>query len=139
MKISTPERDYRYVESNVAAFVLRPTITGVITLSNVQENGRVITVATVPVSPEIAPNQRVVLLLNQRPGANPSADLAAYQFTAPAVTTECSSIAIPIDRIPAGEYLVRLQVDGAESLLTVDPDPESPTFNQYNGPTVTIP
>ena len=139
MKISTPERDYRYVESNVAAFVLRPTITGVITLSNVQENGRVITVATVPVSPEIAPTPRVVLLLNQRPGANPSADLAAYQFTAPAVTTECSSIAIPIDRIPAGEYLVRLQVDGAESLLTVDPDPESPTFNQYNGPTVTIP
>jgi hypothetical protein len=81
----------------------------------------------------------VVLLKNPRPGANPSADLAAYQFTAPAVTTECSSIAIPIDRIPAGEYLVRLQVDGAESLLTVDPDPESPTFNQYNGPTVTIP
>jgi hypothetical protein len=41
--------------------------------------------------------------------------------------------------VRAGEYLVRVQVDGAESPLVVDGDPTSPTFNQFLGPLVTIP
>ena len=39
---------------------------------------------------------------------------------------------------PTGDYLLRLRVDGAESPLETDTDPNSPTFNQYIGPKVTI-
>ena len=44
MKISTPERDYGFVESNIAAFILRPTITGEVTVTTAPNNGNVLTV-----------------------------------------------------------------------------------------------
>ena len=46
---------------------------------------------------------------------------------------------IAIAGVQAGEYLVRIQVDGAESLLTVDTDESSPTYGDYVGPVVTVP
>lgn len=137
MKISTPERDYGFVESNIAAFILRPTITGSVTVATDPNNGNVL---TVPVSPIIGSNQRVILLLNQLPTGNPAdANLKAYTFVAPSRDTDTSAIVIPVFNVQAGEYLIRLQVDGSESLLTVDSDSSSPTFNQYIEPTVTIP
>ena len=136
MKISTPERDYGFVESNIAAFILRPTITGNVTVAADPNNGNVL---TVPVSPIIGSNQRVILLLNQLPTGNPAdANLRAYTFVDPSRDTDTSAIAIPIFNVQPGEYLIRLQVDGAESLLTVDSDSSSPTFNQYIAPTVNI-
>ena len=138
MKISTPERDYRFVESNIAAFVLRPRITGNVAVSEMQNNGNTQTVVTVPVSPAIGSQQRVVLLLNERPNGFSGGELTAYSFTAPVRAADTTAISIPIQSVRAGVYLVRLQVDGAESLLTVDSDPNSPTFNQYIEPTVTI-
>lgn len=137
MKISTPERDYGFVESNIAAFILRPAITGEVTVATDPNNGNVL---TVPVSPIVGSNQRVILLLNQLPtGDSADANLRAYTFVAPSRDADTSAIAIPVFNVQAGEYLIRLQVDGAESLLTVDSDPDSPTFNQYIEPTVTIP
>lgn len=135
LPISQPPRDYRYVESNVAAFVLRPSITGDITVTNLQGSGDEPRsgILTVPVNPAIGSQQRVVLLLNQRLGADPSERLAAYSFTAPPRTADVTAIDIPLKNVKAGTYLVRLQVDGAESLLTVD------SSNQYAGPSVTIP
>ncbi len=132
MKISTSERNYRFVESNIAAFVLRPRITGNVVLNETQ------TVVTVPVSPTIGKQQRVILLLNQRPNGFSGGELAAYTFAAPTRDADTEAIAIPISNVQAGVYLVRLQVDGAESLLAVDSNPNSPTFNQYIEPTVTI-
>ncbi|MEP0916978.1 DUF4255 domain-containing protein [Leptolyngbya sp. DQ-M1] len=128
--ISEPPRPYRYVESNIVAFVLRPRITGEITPAAGQ--------LTIPVTPAIAPKQRVVLLMNELSGDPSRSDLAAYSFTAPLRTEETSSIPIPITNVRPGRYLVRLQVDGAESLLALDLDPNSSTFNQYNQPTVLI-
>ena len=131
MKISTPERDSGFVESNIAAFILRPTITGEVTVATDPNNGNVL---TVPVSPIIGSNQRVILLLNQLPtGGAADANLRAYTFVAPSRDTDTSAIAIPISNVQPGEYLIRLQVDGAESLLTVDSD-----TNQYIAPTVNI-
>lgn len=128
--ISDPPRPYRYMESNIVAFVLRPRITGDITSAAGQ--------LTIPVTPAIAPHQRVVLLLNEL--FDPArTDLAAYSFTAPTRTDETNSISIPITNVRDGRYLVRLQVDGAESLLTPDLDPSRSTFNQYIEPIVTIP
>ena len=48
-------------------------------------------------------------------------------------------LTIPISGVRAGDYLARVQVDGADSPLQVDSDPDSPTFNQFIGPLVTIP
>lgn len=132
--ISQPPRDYRHVESNVAAFVLRPSIKEIV-VSNLQGSGdepRSATL-TVPVNPAIGVKQRVVLLLNERSGADPSERLAAYSFTASPRTADVTAIDIPIKNVKAGTYLVRLQVDGAESLLAVD------SSNQYAEPSVTIP
>jgi hypothetical protein len=51
------------------------------------------------------------------------------------------SVEIPMTRQIKSDarYLVRVQIDGAESLLEVDTDSASPTFNHYIGPTVEIP
>jgi hypothetical protein len=124
------------VESNVAAFVLRPTITSV-SVSNLQffseddpRSGEV----TVQVDVTIARTQRVALALNELSLENP----AAYTFKASPLTADTNEIRFSIYEVKAGEYLVRLQVDGAESLLNVDRDRDSPTFEQYIGPTVVI-
>jgi hypothetical protein len=86
----------------------------------------------------------VVLLLNE---FNPPSDRAvrAYRFEAPPDNgieddaDATASITFAITGVVPGHYLARVQVDGAESPLTVDTDPDSPTFNQYVEPKVTIP
>jgi hypothetical protein len=49
------------------------------------------------------------------------------------------SITFRIAGTAAGDYLLRIQVDGAESVLQVDEDESSPTYGQILGPKVTIP
>jgi hypothetical protein len=51
---------------------------------------------------------------------------------------EAVELTIPVEKLKAGEYLVRVQVDGAESLLNSDTNPDSPTFNWYVSPRITI-
>lgn len=137
MMMGDPPTLHRGVESNLAAFVLRPTVTDV--------EAPDATEVTVTFNPEVGKTQRVVLLLNE---FNPPSDRAphAYSFKAPPDNgiededvNETASITFPITGVEPGEYLVRVQVDGAENPLTVDTDPDSPTFNQYIGPKVTIP
>lgn len=120
MLMGTPETEHRGVESNVEAFVLHPTITSVSAIN---------TQVTVQVSPIVGERQRVVLLLNENTTAAP----AAYTFVDEPRPAGTSSIEIAISGVKPAEYFVRLQIDGAESPL--DLDPVSPTF----GPTVTIP
>ncbi|NJO20286.1 MAG: hypothetical protein HC838_09910 [Spirulinaceae cyanobacterium RM2_2_10] len=45
---------------------------------------------------------------------------------------------IAIRDVKPGQYLARLLVDGAESLLNQDRDPQSPTFEQYISPLLQI-
>ena len=49
------------------------------------------------------------------------------------------SITVRTPGVGAGDYLVRLQIDGAESPLVHDPDPMSATYNQFVEPRVTFP
>jgi hypothetical protein len=147
--IGTPPVPHAGVESNAAAFVLRPTITKTngnydITISNLQVGGDGTRSADVAVklTPEVGKTQRVVLLLNER---NPPADRPprAYRFDAPSrdepgAPETTDTITISIAGVQAGAYLVRVQVDGAESLLDVDTDETSATFNQYISPMVNI-
>ena len=140
MLMGTPPTPHHGVESNVVAFVLCPTITA--TVSNVTSNtigGETLCDAdvTVNVSPGVGKKQRVVLLLNE---FDPPEDRPAhsYSFKAPPRDEDASLIVIHISDVAPGDYLVRVQVDGAESPLTPDTEPSSSTFNQYIEPKVTI-
>lgn len=82
----------------------------------------------------IEKNQRVLLILNEKTLSNP----AGYLFNAALRRKDQTIITVPIHSIKPGEYLVRLQVDGAESLLNIDTNPDSRSFNQYNSPKIII-
>jgi hypothetical protein len=49
------------------------------------------------------------------------------------------SITFPLSGVGAGDYFLRIQVDGAESVLDVNEDKNSPNYGQIVGPKVTIP
>ncbi|HKR22687.1 MAG TPA: hypothetical protein VJS17_08840, partial [Pyrinomonadaceae bacterium] len=51
---------------------------------------------------------------------------------------ETDTIEFIISNVAAATYLVRVQVDGAESPLERDTNNASPTFNQFIGPLVII-
>ena len=145
MLMGKPPMPHPGVESNVVAFVLCPTITATVsnvtshTVIDAAHNEVTLFVAdiTVNVSPGVGKKQRVVLLLNEfdPPGDRPA---HSYNFKAPPRDEDTSSIVIHISDVAPGDYLVRVQVDGAESPLTQDTEPSSSTFNQYIEPKVTI-
>ncbi|TME11273.1 MAG: DUF4255 domain-containing protein [Chloroflexi bacterium] len=112
-------------ESNIAAFVLRPTINK---SGGVYQITATATAVTVQVNPIVGKDQRVVLLLNLV-----SNDLSTtYTFLASARSADSNSITISIQNVPTGDYLVRIRVDDAESALDV-------TAGNYTGPQVHIP
>jgi len=115
MMMGTPPVAHRGVESNVAAFVLRPIIT-------IDDATKVVNV-----SPTIGQRQRVVILLNEVAENTP----AAYTLVIPSRDADTNEISIPVSGVEAGPYLVRVQVDGAESLLDVKD-------GEYAGPKVVI-
>lgn len=124
------------VESNTVSFILRPTITKVSVLPR-EENGDAppgTDVLEVQVAPIIGQTQQVLLLLNQLISRPP----ASYTFNVEGRTRDTNRLVIPIPGVEPGTYLVRLQVDGAESLLVVDSDPTSPSYRRYISPQVII-
>ncbi len=123
------------IASNVVAFVLCPTI---INLSvreqeEVEDNLRS-AVVVVQLDVMVREKQKVVLALNEWTVGSPT----VYMFDRPPLPYANSTIEIPIKNVKAGEYLVRIRIDGAESKLGVDDDPDSPTYNWYNSPKITI-
>lgn len=136
--MGTPLVEHVGVQSNLAAFVLYPTI------KPKPDNSPDITVGatdvTVKLTPAVAKKQRASLLLNElnppntRPSRAYSFDSAAHN--APADPDETDTLVFPISGVAAGDYLVRVQVDGADSPLEQSPDEDNPV---YVGPKVTIP
>ena len=116
--MGSPPTPHPGVESIVAAFVLHPVITTVADSNVASTTSGTTTLysATVTVTLDLAVggSQRVVLLLNQVPPASPP---AAYAFSAPLRSTSSTSVDVPIAGVVAGTYLVRVQVDGAESVV----------------------
>jgi len=145
LNFGTPSDPHEGFESNVAAFILRPTInknpdgTYKIAVSPEQTHTKgAFRTLTVELSPSVGQSQRVLLLLNQRNPAS-NAPAKAYSFNANPRTSDTHGIDFVIRGVSSGDYLVRVQVDGAESLPDVDTDPKSPSFNQYTGtPNVTL-
>ncbi len=132
----TSSQPHRGVESNVAALVLRPTLLE-INISELETETEELRSAqvTARINLTVGKAQRTTLLLNERSSDSPT----AYLFDARKRETDTDAIAFSIYNVKPGEYLARIQIDGAESLLSVDADPESPTFEQYINPLLLIP
>lgn len=137
MLMGTPPVPHNGVESNLTGFVLHPTITGEITVSNIGGAGNDPRSAdlTIKVKPAVGKGQRVVLLLNEIS----SGEAVSYIFVDESSRDDTDTVKIPLSGVKAADYLVRIQVDGAQSQLVADSDENSPTFNQYTGPKVRIP
>ncbi|MEG5220441.1 hypothetical protein QUB48_32550 [Microcoleus sp. ARI1-A5] len=76
----------------------------------------------------VGSQQRALLFLNERSNNNP----VGYIFAAKPRDEDTKVVVFPILDVKAGEYLVRVQIDGAENPLEVDGD------NGYVGPSVAI-
>lgn len=121
MLMGRPRVEHVGVESNVAAMVVCPTITN-ITIPDA-------THLTIDIDLTIGKTQRVLLLLNE----NTNNNSASYTFLAAPRNADTNTLTIPISNVKPAEYFVRVQIDGAESLLDLNP------ASANVGPKVTIP
>jgi len=76
----------------------------------------------------VGSKQQALLFLNQQSNSNPM----SYIFAAKLREGDTNTIVFGILNVKAGEYFVRVQIDGAESPLEVDAD------SGYIGPSVEI-
>lgn len=136
------ETEHLGTESTVATFVLSPSAEVSLKSPPIPELVDAVTLysldITVAFKPSVGKKQRVVLFLNEYQTTAVSAK--AYSFNAPKDNgisdeqqEETNSIKFGVTKVVSGTYFIRVQVDGAESPL--DLDPGSPTF----GPMVTVP
>ncbi|MEH2423245.1 MAG: DUF4255 domain-containing protein [Nostoc sp.] len=125
------KEQHNLVESNVMPFVLHPKITvetlHTTSLQGNDEDLRSIDIS-VKFSPKVGKDQRVILQLNRISNNEP----VTYSCLVPTQTEDADAIAIPLQNIKLGEYLVRVKVDGAESLLYKNQSGE------YDSPRITI-
>ena len=100
-----PSEPHRGFESNVAAFILAPQITDPSPV-DVAPNSTL----SLGISPAVGPEQRATLLV----GASTISIPARPPNDPPA-----SSLNFPIPALAPGDYLLRVQIDGAESPLKI--------------------
>jgi hypothetical protein len=130
INLGTKVEPHRGAPSNVAAFVLAPHIDAISFTKPLDPiTNQPVPTVTVTVEPQVGPRQRVTLALNALPGATPQ----AYTFTSSGRSASAGSITFAVTGVPVGSFLVRVSVDDASSVMTVDN-----ATNLFNGPTVTI-
>jgi hypothetical protein len=133
--LGDPATPHRGFSSNDVSFLLRPRIKSAPTVSAAQKR------ITIKVEPAVSPAQKVRLFLDElqpAPGQAPR----SFSFPAPVnngvdvenaeTETDTLRFTYPAD-LPAADYLVRVQVDGAESL------PESDLNGVFAKPKATVP
>jgi hypothetical protein len=128
--LGTPPQPRLLFESNILALVLQPRLNGA-----PQEQAAASGVPRkllVTVEPLVAPNQRGTLLLTETGVAAPRA-FTADADPRPATAPPTAQLAFTIPDTLAGDFLVRVRVDGAESPLTFDA-----VTQRYNAPQVTL-
>jgi hypothetical protein len=144
LMLGDPATEHRGVESNVAAFVLSPTIVPSIPDPLDSEIIDSVTYFSGEVelafTPEVGRTQRVVMLLNERGAVGES---RSYSFIVPprdpGDPATSPVLRVPFSGVEAGTYLVRAQVDGAESVLIADfAEPPGPTYGLYTDPAITV-
>lgn len=122
LMLGNPPAEHAGFESNVAAFVLHPRITGITTTPGSFK---------VQVTPTARAGQRAQLLLNNVTTGH------AYSFSLAPLPADTGTLTFPVTGLDPGNYYVRVQVGGGESSL-LDLNPASPTFQQLINPQVTL-
>ncbi|MGD2116141.1 MAG: Pvc16 family protein, partial [Acidobacteriota bacterium] len=134
--LGAPPTPHTGPESNVTAVVLRPTLVAVnIEKTPTRKPPIPPPVAMVEIQPPVDADQRAALLLRGTVGDGGE----GYTLSTPPRTEDGAVIELSLAGVEPGDYLASVQVDGAESPLEVDDDPESPTFRRFIGPKVTVP
>ena len=133
--IKLNSQEQRINESNVFPLVILPTLHK-IAVEAVRPIGEELYTVRVSITarPTMGKNQRLNLLLNSTTGRRDR----EYVFKIPPLETDSQSIITEISPIAPGEYLARLQVDGVESLLTIDTDKNSPNYQKYIAPLLVV-
>jgi Pvc16 N-terminal domain len=135
--MGAPAVEHTGVQSNLAAFVLHPIIkkTGGGDPDVTIAAGK----ATIQISPKVSKTQNAFLLLNE---LNAPVDRAprAYRIESephnkPADPEETGALVFPLAGVKSGDYLARMQIDGADSPLEQSADVNNPV---YTGPKITI-
>jgi hypothetical protein len=121
--------------SNVVAFMLRPRIRKAgggheVAVANAESHGDGTHSADVAVrvEPEVGRGQRAALVLNERSAAG---EPESYTFVAAPRDDDGGEIRFRVSGVKPAEYLVRVQVDGAESPLEL-------AGGKLSGPRVTL-
>jgi hypothetical protein len=133
-------------ESNVVALTVSPRILSVGFTPAIADDPTTDVDESAPatvnleVTPVVGARQRVRLFLNELIdlGSPPGAEPLAYVIDAAPADEDAAARAVPVPDVEPGTYLVRVQVDGAESPLVLDDDPDSETFGRYIGHTVVV-
>jgi hypothetical protein len=132
LMLGSPPVPHQGVESDPSTFVLHPVIQNITLSTGISPvTGNSVTQIDLTLNPAVNVGQNVVLLLNQVPATTspPQAPLAysfvaapLYSLVSPPATAPPPSTLVSISYfgVAPGAYLVRVQVDGAESLLTQD-------------------
>lgn len=128
------------VTTNVVPLVLCPVIvngTQGITVEQIEDIDEQYCSATVTVQVDVMvdPDQSVFLLLNGEADGTGDGTMIVRGDRRSQVTNQ---LPFTLDKVKAGEHLVRIQIGGAESPLDVDTEENSPTRDQYVGPMLTI-
>ncbi|GGK74500.1 DUF4255 domain-containing protein [Mangrovihabitans endophyticus] len=116
----------KVLQSNVAPFVRMPRVTAT-------ENAP--KALTISLDLPVGAEQRVQLLLDEF-GSPAERAPRAYQFDAPFPLSDArppEQVTVPLGPMAAGTYLVRVQVDGAQSPIVRD------AAGQITGPVTTLP
>lgn len=123
----------RVIGSNVVPLVLCPRIKN-IELLELKDNldGGYSTEVRIEVDFTVGVKQRALFFLNKQAAS------AAYIFNSKSRNEDTNVVVFPVHEVEGGEYLVRVQIDGAESPLEVDTNPESDTFENYINPIIII-
>ena len=132
----SPPALHEGVSSVSKSFLLSPELIAAPTESGTTGTGNQLRSTTIglKVDPFVNPGQRVVLLLNERTNTNAK----AYSFQMPTSAfgsppQPIQDIFIQVTKVKAGDYLVRIEVDGADSELQNDAQ------GKYVAPIVNIP
>ncbi|SNS14376.1 Protein of unknown function [Geodermatophilus pulveris] len=133
--IGDPPVPHRVVESAAVPFVLRPVVDPRFVAGGGVPPDPPGNAVDVGFTPPLAAGQRVRLLLNERTDPAPTDRPLRFHRLEPAAEPAAGATTsrFPADAVEPGTYLVRAQVDGAESLLDLQGGEGPP------GPRVTVP
>ena len=121
-----PPNDRTIAESNAMAYTLHPAVAATVVASAADPTDNALRTGSIQLTfdPLVTAGQRIMMLLNERaPAAGAAA--RAYSFPAPpgngivAPATDAATVVVRFNRVAPGSYLVRVDVDGAASVLEI--------------------